>query len=62
MASLISQPVCCSHMVRCGFAQDINDAQHMERALMQFADNAGADHPAQMRRLIRAFVVFIQNQ
>ena len=64
MASLISHQSACllSHMVHCGFAQDIIDAQHTERALMQFVDNAGADHPAQMHMLIRAFVVFIQNQ
>ena len=37
------------------------DAQRTKGALMQFADNAGPDQPAQMRRLIRAFVVRLQN-
>ena len=30
--------------------------------LMKFADNAGQDQPAHLRRLIRAFVARIQNQ
>ena len=34
----------------------------MKKALMQFADNAGPDQPALMRRLIRAFVARLQNQ
>ena len=29
---------------------------------MQFADNAGPDQPAHKRRLIRAFIVRLQNQ
>ena len=32
------------------------DAQRMKKVLMRFADIAGPDQPAQMRRLIRAFV------
>ena len=41
---------------------NIIDAQLSRRALMQFADNAGPDQPAHSRRLIRTFVVRLQNQ
>ena len=38
------------------------DAQCMKRALINFADNAGPDQPAHMRRLIKAFIARLQNQ
>ena len=34
----------------------------MKRVLVQFTDNAGPDQPALKRRLIRAFIVRLQNQ
>ena len=37
------------------------DAQRTKSALIQFADNAGPDQPAQMRTLIRASVARLQN-
>ena len=43
-------------------AQLITVARRMERAVMQFADNACPDQPAHSRRLIKAFVVRLQNQ
>ena len=38
------------------------DSQRTKRAIMPFAGNAGPDQPARTRRLIRAFVVRLQNQ
>ena len=35
--------------------------QHMKKSLMQFADNVGPDQPAHKRRLIRTFIVRLQN-
>ena len=38
------------------------DAQHTKINVIKFADNAGPDQPAQMRRLIRFSVARLQNQ
>ena len=37
-------------------------AQCTKKTLMQFANNAGPDQPAHLRRLVWAFVVRLQNQ
>ena len=37
-------------------------AKHAKRAIMQFADNTGPDHPALLRKLIWASIVRLQNQ
>ena len=38
------------------------DVQCTKIALLQFADNVGPDQPAQMRRLIWAFIAHFWNQ
>ena len=37
-------------------SEDTIDAQRTKRTLMQFAEKAGPDHPAYLRRVIRAFI------